>query len=121
VYASAIGLALTIPALYLIGVGQSIEIAIGAALLYGFGFGMFDANNMPILCQLVPSHLRATGYGVMNMGGVFAGAFTTYYLGKSFDAGNINRDIIFLSVIVAVAIVLQLLFLHPKPQDQIDP
>lgn len=120
VYTSAIGLALTIPALYLIGVGQSIEIAIGAALLYGFGFGMFDANNMPILCQLVPSHLRATGYGVMNMGGVFAGAFTTYYLGKSFDAGHINRDIIFLSLIVAAAIALQLLFLHPKPQDQLD-
>lgn len=111
---------MTIPALYLIGIGQSISIAIGAALLYGFGFGMFDANNMPILCQLVPSHLRATGYGLMNMGGVFAGAFTTYYLGKSFDAGNINRDIIILSIVVGMAVLLQLLFLHPKQQDQIN-
>ena len=39
--------------------------------LFGIGFGMFDANNMPILCQFVSARYRATAYGIMNMCGVF--------------------------------------------------
>lgn len=72
IYTSAIGMAMMIPALILIGLGHNIYAAIGAGLFFGLGYGMFDANNMPILCQFVPSRLRASAYGVMNMVGVFA-------------------------------------------------
>ena len=48
VYTSAIGLGLTIPALLLIGYGHSLFHVGGAAFCFGFGFGLFDANNMPI-------------------------------------------------------------------------
>ena len=44
---------------------------------------MFDANNMPILCQFVSARYRATAYGIMNMCGVFAGATITSLLGES--------------------------------------
>lgn len=120
IYTSAIGLALTIPALLLIGYGHSLFHVVGAAFCFGFGFGMFDANNMPILCQFVSSRYRATAYGLMNMVGVFAGAFITDLLGKSTDAGNLGKSFAMLSGIVAVALVIQLFFLRPKANDFVD-
>jgi MFS family permease len=114
VYIGAMGLSLMIPALLLLGYSNSIVIVFAAASMFGFGFGMFDTNNMPILCQFVPSSSRATAYGLLNTAGIFAGAVITDYLGKSTDAGNLNRDFAALAVIVLVVIVLQLLFLKPR-------
>ncbi len=54
VFTSAIGLGLTIPSLILMGTGNSSLEMIFAAMLFGIGFGMFDTNNMPILCQIIP-------------------------------------------------------------------
>lgn len=114
VYTSAIGLGLTIPSLLLIGFGDSLFHVMGAAFCFGFGFGMFDANNMPILCQFVSAKYRATAYGLMNMTGVFAGAFITDLLGKSTDAGNLGESFAMLAGIVVVALLIQLYFLRPK-------
>ena len=117
IYTSAIGLALTIPSLLLIGFGHSLFNIIGAAFCFGFGYGMFDANNMPILCQFVSAKYRATAYGIMNMTGVFAGAFITDFLGKSTDSGSLGKDFAMLSVIVFVALMIQLYVLRPKFND----
>ena len=114
IYTSTIGLGLTIPALILIGFGESYVAMIGATLLFGVGYGMFDTNNMPILCQIIPQQQRATAYGIMNMGGVFSGYAVTLMLGTSTDAGNLGADFSKLSVIILIAIVLMLLFLKPK-------
>ncbi|MEI8059135.1 MAG: MFS transporter [Ferruginibacter sp.] len=120
VYTSAIGLALTIPALLFIGFGHSLGSIISAAFCFGFGYGMFDANNMPILCQLVSKQYRATAYGLMNMTGVFAGALITNLLGKSSDAGNLGKDFAMLSGIVLIALLVQLFFLRPKQNEFIN-
>jgi MFS transporter, ACS family, D-galactonate transporter len=117
IYTSAIGLGLTIPALLLIGYGHSLFHIIGAAFLFGFGFGMFDANNMPILCQFVSAKYRATAYGLMNMIGVLAGAFITDFLGKSTDEGNLGKSFAMLAIVVLVALIIQLSFLRPKVND----
>ena len=117
VYTSAIGIALTIPALMFIGFGDSLFSIISAAACFGIGFGMFDANNMPILCQFVSSKYRATAYGLMNMTGVFFGAFITDYLGRSTDAGNLGRDFAFLAGIVLLALIVQVSFLRPRVND----
>lgn len=117
VYTSAIGIALTIPSLLLIGFGNSVFHVIGAAAFFGIGFGMFDANNMPILCQFVSSKYRATAYGIMNMAGVFFGAFITDFLGRSTDEGNLGRDFALLSGVVFIALIIQLTFLKPKQHD----
>lgn len=114
IYTSAIGLGLTIPALLLIGFGHSLFNVMAAAFCFGFGYGMFDANNMPILCQFVPAKYRATAYGLMNMAGVFAGAFITDVLGRSTDAGNLGKSFAMLSGIVLIALLIQLYFLRPK-------
>ena len=114
IYTSAIGLLLMAPALLLIGYGQSIVATVLAGCCFGIGFGMFDANNMPILYQFVSPRIRATAYGIMNMTGIFAGAMVTDLLGKSTDAGNLGRDFAMLAVIVLVAFIIQAVFLRPK-------
>jgi ACS family D-galactonate transporter-like MFS transporter len=120
IYTSAIGLALTIPSLLLLGFGHTLFNVVGAAVCFGLGFGIFDANNMPILCQFVPARLRATAYGIMNMTGVFCGALITNILGESSDAGHLGRDFAMLSGIVVIALLIQLYFLRPKVNDYKD-
>lgn len=120
IYTSAIGLGLTIPALLLISFGTSLIHVVGAAFCFGFGFGMFDANNMPILCQFISSKYRATAYGFMNLTGILAGAFITDLLGKSTDKGNLGKDFALMSGIVLVALIIQLTFLRPKINDFTD-
>ncbi|HQO85051.1 MAG: MFS transporter [Bacteroidales bacterium] len=118
IYTGAIGLSLTIPSLLLVGLGHTYLWIIGGAVLFGIGYGMFDANNMPILCQFVTPRLRATGYGLMNMAGVFAGAFITRVLGKSMDSGNLARDMALLAIPVLLAVILQLAILRPESANK---
>lgn len=120
VYTGAIGLGMTIPALLLLGFGHSFVSVIGAGLLFGIGFGIFDANNMPILCQFVSAKHRATAYGIMNMTGVFAGVAVTEVLGKWTDGGSLGQGFAMLSIVVAVALVLQIYFLRPKTDNMVD-
>lgn len=117
VYTGAIGLGMTIPALLLLGLGQGYVSVIGAGLLFGVGFGIFDANNMPILCQFISQKYRATAYGLMNMVGVFAGAAVTQILGTWTDNGDLGKGFAILSVVVAVALVLQITMLRPKTDN----
>lgn len=120
IYTGVIGLALTIPALFLLGYGNGLIPVIMGGVLFGFGFGMFDVNNMPILCQFVSPRYRATGYGLMNLAGISSGAIITEFLGKSADQGNMRQVFAFLSIIVIVAIVLQLTVLKPKTVNMVD-
>lgn len=117
VYTGAIGLGLTIPSLLLLGFGHNLIAVVGAGLLFGIGYGIFDTNNMPILCQFVSRKQRATAYGVMNMIGVAAGAFITHLLGQWGDNGNLGAGFAMLAIVVAVALCVQLYFLRPKTDN----
>ncbi len=117
VFTGAIGLGLTIPGLIFLGFGQTIVALMAAGICFGIGFGMFDANNMPILCQFVSAKYRATAYGIMNMTGVFFGAFITDFLGKATDAGHLGRDFALLGGIVLIALIVQVSCLNPKAND----
>ena len=117
VYTGAIGLGMTIPALALLGFGSSFIAVVGAGMLFGIGYGIFDANNMPILCQFISAKYRATAYGVINMVGVFAGAAVTQVLGAWTDGGNLGMGFAMLSIVVAVALALQLFCLKPKTDN----
>lgn len=114
---SAIGLGMTVPALVLLGVGHSIVAVVGAGVLFGVGYGMFDANNMPILCQIISAKYRATAYGIMNMVGVFAGAAVTHILGRFTDGGNLGTAFAVLGSVVLAALILQLSCLRPKADN----
>lgn len=117
VYTGAIGLGLTIPSLLLLGFGHNLVAVVGAGLLLGIGYGIFDTNNMPILCQFVSRKQRATAYGVMNMIGVSAGAFITHLLGRWGDSGNLGAGFAMLAIVVAIALGVQLYFLRPKTDN----
>jgi len=120
VYTVAIGMGLTIPSLLLLGFGHSVGMVVGAGICFGLGYGMTDANNMPMLCQFIGSRQRATAYGLMNMVGVLSGALVTEWLGKSTDAGHLGRDFSLLAVIVMLGLVMLVSFLRPKNNDYQD-
>ena len=118
VYTSAMGLALIIPSLVLLGTSHNVAGVVSAGLLFGLGYGMFDTNNMPILCQFVSSRYRATAYGIMNMTGVVAGAVVTQLLGRLKDNGmDLGVCFAFMGIVVTIAIVLQLAVLRPKTDN----
>lgn len=117
IYTGVIGVCLTIPALFLLGYGQGLTAILSGAFCFGLGFGVFDVNNMPIICQFVSSRYRSTAYGILNLVGISAGAIVTNELGKAIESGYM--DIVFLVMIatLCVAITLQLIVLHPKTID----
>ena len=120
IFTGALGLTMTIPAVLLIGFGHNfLPIMLGASL-FGLGFGIFDVNCMPILCQFASPRYRATGYGLMNLAGISTGALITTFLGKSADSGNLSRDIALLAIFVVAAVVLQLTMLHPTTANKTD-
>ncbi len=117
IYTSAIGLAMMVPALVLVGLGHGLAAAVAAGVIFGVGYGMFDTNNMPILCQFVPSRLRATAYGFMNTVGVAMGAVCTQVLGRMQDGGHLGAAFAVLGVVTALALLVQLTVLRPTTDD----
>jgi MFS family permease len=84
IYTSAFGMSLIVPAMF--GVGYAPEtgqlwVAVAFLALFGLGWGFFDSNNMPILCQIVQPRLRATGYGIMNLVSISCGGFADWGFG----------------------------------------
>ena len=120
IYTSAIGLTMMIPSLVLLAIPNSIVLSVLAGLLFGVGYGMFDANNMPILCQLVSSRQRAMAYGFMNSLGVIMGAVTTQVLGGLSESLGLGKCFALMAGILVVAVALQLIVLKPKSDDKDD-
>ncbi|MCM1139235.1 MAG: MFS transporter [Muribaculum sp.] len=114
IYTSAIGLTMMIPSLVLMGFGTTFIAAIGAGVLFGLGYGLFDANNMPILCQFVSDRSRGTAYGMMNMCGLFIGALATNVLGSLAENGMMGLGFACMAGALLLALLLQLTVLKPK-------
>ncbi|MEO7319532.1 MAG: MFS transporter [Chthoniobacteraceae bacterium] len=88
IHVSALGMGMIIPALF--GMGYSPQtgllwVAIAFLILFGLGWGFFDTNNMPILCQITRPELRATGYGIMNLVSISAGGLADWGFGLMRD------------------------------------
>jgi MFS family permease len=84
IFTSAVGMALIVPAMF--GVGYAPEtgqlwVAVAFLIVFGLGWGFFDSNNMPILCQIVRPSLRATGYGIMNLVSISCGGLADWGFG----------------------------------------
>jgi MFS transporter, Spinster family, sphingosine-1-phosphate transporter len=69
----AAGLVLAAPFLFLTGFTSWFPLVAITLAVFGIGRGMFDANSMPVLCQIAPAGLRSTGYGIFNMAGCIVG------------------------------------------------
>lgn len=81
IFVSAIGMTLFLPALFGLGNPGTLGLAILFLLLFGVGWGFFDCNNMPILCQIARPEVRATGYGIMNLVSISCGGFGDWGFG----------------------------------------
>ncbi len=113
VYTSSIGLALIVPSLIFMGLGNSLISVVLAILCFGIGYGFFDTNNMPILCQFIHSRQRATAYGFINMAGVLGGAAITTLLGNL----SLGFGFALLGGVTVLSLVIQLVALRPKTID----
>jgi MFS family permease len=114
IYTSALGVLLLVPALLGLGCAWSLGAAIGFMILFGLGWGFFDCNNMPILCQIARPEHRATGYGFMNLVSISVGAGATVALGWMRDHG-IKFSVAFIAS-AAVALLSAGLILLVKPR-----
>jgi MFS family permease len=110
IYVSAIGVSLIIPAIFAVGNAPTLTFAIMFLMLFGVGWGFFDCNNMPILCQITRPELRATGYGIMNMVGICCGGFADHAFGALRDH-NVPLNVAFsmFSGVCILAVVFVLL------------
>jgi len=116
IFTSALGVLLLVPALLGLGYAWSLGAAIGFMILFGFGWGFFDCNNMPILCQIARPEHRATGYGFMNLVSISVGAGATVVLGWMRDH-HVKFPVAF-AVSAAVALLSVGLILLVKPRTE---
>lgn len=117
IFVSAIGLTLLIPALFGVGNAGSLVMAVTFLALFGIGWGFFDCNNMPILCQIARPELRATGYGLMNLVSISCGGFADWGFGILRDKGvPLNVTFGVFGTAAAVAVVL-MLSIRPRRFD----
>jgi MFS family permease len=110
VLTSCIGLALIVPSLIFMGLGDSLVAVVLAILCFGIGYGFFDTNTMPILCQFVPSRQRATAYGFINMSGVLGGAAITTALGNL----SLGTGFALLGGVTVLSLLIEFFALRPK-------
>ena len=64
---------------------------------------------MPILCQIVPAELRATGYGFMNLVSISCGGVADWGFGILQDAKvplNVSFGVFASAAIVSIVLVL---------------
>ena len=115
IFVSAIGMSFFLPALFGVGNAGTLSVAIGFLLLFGLGWGFFDCNNMPILCQLVRPELRATGYGFMNLVSISCGGFADWGFGALRDRG-VPLNVIF-GVFAGVALLSVVIVLLIRPKE----
>ncbi|MDB6135664.1 MAG: dgoT [Verrucomicrobiales bacterium] len=114
---SALGMMLIVPALF--GVGYSpatgqLWVAVAFLILFGLGWGFFDTNNMPILCQIVRPRHRATGYGLMNLVSISAGGMADWGFGTLRDRQVPLMGIFSLFGGLSVISVILVLLIRPR-------
>jgi MFS family permease len=118
IYVSAMGIVLIIPAMFGLGFAPRtglLWVAILFLLLFGLGWGFFDCNNMPILCQIARPELRATGYGLMNLVSISAGGMADWGFGILRDR-HVPLASIF-GIFSSAALVSVALVLLIKPRE----
>jgi MFS transporter, Spinster family, sphingosine-1-phosphate transporter len=107
---SVLGMGLMAPAILGMGTAGSVTTAVVYLVVFGLGWGFFDGNNMPILCQIVRPELRATGYGLMNLVSISCGGFADWAFGALRDRGvPLGATFGFFASLAAVSVGLMLL------------
>jgi hypothetical protein len=114
IFTSALGMMLFLPALFCVGNAATLGMAIAGLVVFGLGWGFFDCNNMPILCQVTSARWRATGYGLMNLVSISCGGFGDWGFGALRDR-QVPLNLIFGAFAgVALLSVVLVLLIQPR-------
>ena len=109
-------------ALYVAATALSIPgaviLTLAAGAMFGLGWGFFDCNNMPILCQVARPELRSTGYGIMNLVSISCGGLADWVFGIMRDH-QVPLHTIF-GTFASVALVSVALVLMIKPRNNLE-
>jgi MFS family permease len=116
IFTSAIGMMMFLPALFSVGNASTLTIAIVGLIIFGLGWGFFDCNNMPILCQIVRPEWRATGYGIMNLVSISCGGFGDWAFGWLRDR-HVQLNLIF-GTFAGIALLSVFIVLLIKPTEE---
>lgn len=108
-FTQAIGFASAGPALFLVATTPAFGILIAGMLVFGLGRGFFDCNLMPVLCQVARPQLRATGYGVLNMGSTLVGGAMTAVAGALKDTLGLGACLQLSAVLLFLGALMLLL------------
>ena len=117
IFVSAIGMAMIVPAMFGVGYAPQtglLAVAIAFLVLFGLGWGFFDSNNMPILCQIARPELRATGYGIMNLVSISCGGFADWGFGALRDRHVPLFGIFGVFASFAVISIILVLMIRPR-------
>jgi MFS family permease len=82
----AIGFCVAAPCLFCAGLYPAAPLVLAMIPLVGMSQGFFDTNLMPAVCTVTSPRYRASGYGLLNLVGTFAGGVMSYVVGLLKDA-----------------------------------
>jgi predicted MFS family arabinose efflux permease len=116
IYASALGMLLFLPALVGVGRSETLVFAVCFLVMFGIGWGFFDANNMPILSQITRPEVRATAFGFMNLITISVGGFADWGFGHLRDE-KVAHSLIFDSF-AGVAVLAAAFVLLIRPREE---
>jgi predicted MFS family arabinose efflux permease len=116
IFTSAIGMMMFLPALFSVGNAGTLSVAILGLFVFGLGWGFFDCNNMPILCQIIRPELRATGYGVMNLVSISCGGAGDWAFGWLRDR-HVPLNLIF-GTFAGIALLSVVIVLLIRPSEE---
>lgn len=102
----AVSLAFAAPFLCLVGMTGSAAIFLAAMVVYGIGRGGYDSNIMPVLCEIAPPELRATGYGLFNCAGTVAGGVVAALAGALKSSVGLGGMMVATGLLLLVSAVL---------------
>lgn len=117
IFVSALGMSMIVPAMFGVGYAPKtglLLVAVAFLILFGVGWGFFDSNNMPILCQVVRPELRATGYGVMNLVSISCGGLADWGFGILRDRQVPIFGIFSVFASAAIVSIVLVLLIRPR-------
>jgi MFS transporter, Spinster family, sphingosine-1-phosphate transporter len=69
------------PFLLVMGFSRSLQPILFSLVVFGLGRGLWDCNNMPVICDVTPAEMRASAYGLYNFAGMCGGGVGTLVVG----------------------------------------
>lgn len=119
VWTQSVGLLCAAPCLIASGMTKTPLLLYAAMLIFGVGKGMYDGNTMPVLCDGIPSQLRATAFGFLNFAGTFAGGVVAALAGALKATIGLGGTFLACGVILAIAgLLMTKIRMHRSAPEQ---